>query len=366
MENERDEDKKIEKDVDRLSILEKIERGEISLEDAEAELAQVLESETPVDQMEVTEQVETEKPEDIDVLTRRERKLALAEKFQNWNSQKMVGLPDSWQWPWPGKNWQWMWQSFGYPVYVSHPIGVTEESELKIALHHGDLFISGWDEPALMINGAAFDVRIGQDENVIRVASSTGQLQIWVPDSVTRVEARVTPGDVWLRNIPADIDAYCQSGDLGCERIKGKVAVQANGGDVRLIGIEGAIDADVTRGNTDVRDISSTDVSLKSSEGDIWLSLDSVSSGEFRCENVAGDINLLTNGELACELLVEATEGGRISPVILPWQQLLERSEGKLHGILMGGGASISLIARGGKIYIQEPWINAFPVPSPG
>ncbi len=251
--------------MNRLSILERLERGEISLADAEAELEQTLESETPVAPMELAEPMEIEKPEDTDVPTKRERKLALAEEFQE--------LTDSWQWQWEGKKWQWVWQNSGYPVYVSHSIDITEESELKVVLHQGDLFIRGWSEPMLKINGAAFDIRAGQDENVIRVASSTGQLQIWIPNSITRVEARVLPGDVWLRNVSADIDACCQSGDLGCERVKGKVRVQVNGGDVRLMGIEGSIDADVTRGNTDVRDISSAHVSLKSSEGDICLNL---------------------------------------------------------------------------------------------
>jgi len=400
MGNER-EDMIEEKDGDRLSILEKIERGEISIEDAEVELAQALEEPEPpvakieiveqteevverteevaeqmeevaeqmeevAEQMEeVAEQMEVEKVEHIDIPTRRERKLALAEKFQSLNPQMMAGLKDSWQWPWPGENWQWMWQNFGYPVYISHSVEVTEESQLQVVLYQGDLFISGWDEPTLKINGAAFDVRTGQKDNVVRIASSTGQLQIWIPNNIASVEARVEPGDMWLRNISANVNVHCQSGDLGCERIRGNVKVQVNGGDARLMGIEGMIDADITSGNTDVRDISSNSVSLKSTEGNIWLSLDSVNSGQFRCESVKGDINLLTNGELACELLVEATDGGRISPVILPWQNLLERSENKLHGILAGGGASVNLIARGGKIYIQESWMNMFPIPSP-
>lgn len=354
------------KDEDRLSILEKIESGEISIEEAEVEFARALKPEIPTAQAEVIEQIETEKIDETDVPTRRERKLALAEKFQNWDPQMMVGLTDSWQWPWPGKSWQWMWQNFGYPVYVNHSIDVAVESELKVVSYQGDVFISGWDEPTLRINGAAFDIRIGQDENVIRIAGSTGQLQIWVPGSIKHVEVRVTPGDAWLRNISADVDVYCQSGDLGCERINGNLKARISGGDARLMGIQGSIDADVKSGNTDVRDISSTNVSLKSTEGDIWLSLNSVKSGNFRCESVGGDINLLTNGELSCELLVEATEGGKISPVILPWQRLLERSENKLHGILMDGGASITLISQGGKIYIQEPWMNEFPVSSPG
>ena len=360
MEKERDKDKIMDKSEDRLSLLEKIERGEISIEDAEVELIRILEeSEIPVDQMEAEEQKET------DIPTRRERKLILTERFQNWNPQMMVGMADPWQWPWPDKKWQWMWQNFGYPVYVGHSMDVTRESKLQVVLYQGDLLIRGWDESALKINGAVFDLRTGQDDNAIRIAISTGQLQIWMPSNISRVEARVISGDAWLRHICADIDIYCESGDLGCERIKGDIKARVNGGDARLMGIEGAIDADVTRGNSDVRDVSSTSVSLKSTEGDIWLSLDSVNSGEFRCDSSGGDVNLLTNGELACELLVEATDGGRILPVMLPWQRLLERSESKLHGILMGGGASISLMTRGGKVYIQEPCMNMFPAPSP-
>lgn len=380
-------------DKDRLSILEKIERGEISFEDAEVILRQTSEKigvgsvqgkkqERKVEQAKVEQTIEkvmtaftsakasdeASAEADAIVPTRRERKLALAERFQSWQPQMMVGLEDrdgSWQWPWADKSWQWMWQNFDYPIYIGHSIDVAEGSELQVVVYQGDLFIRGWDEPMLKINGAIFDIRIGQDEKVTRIASSTGQLQIWVPDHIARVEASVNPGDIWLSNISADIDLHCQSGDLGCEQIKGDVKARINGGDARLMGINGSIDVNVIRGNGEVRDINSPNVTLKATGGNIWLSLDSVNSGHFLCENKDGDINLLISGDLACELLVEATEGGRISPVSLPWQKLLERSEGKLHGILKGGGASINLISRGGKIYIQESWIKTFPTVSP-
>ena len=388
----------MEKDKDRLSILEKIERGEMSIEDAgavldrntggqgqetgqvpaEAEVAgkqeQVAEQ-TPAE-IEVTDEqaptetevADEEEVKEIYVPTRRELKLALAERFQNWQPETMVGLENrdgSWQWPWKDKNWQWMWQDFDHPVYIGHSIDIPEDSELHIVSYQGDLFIRGWDDPTLKINGAIFDVRIGQDENITRIASSTGQLQIWVPNGIARVKAEVKPGDIWISNVSADLDIKCESGDLGCEQINGNIKAYVNGGDARLMGVEGAIDVTVIRGSGEVRDISSPDVNLKATEGDIWLTLDSVSSGNFRCENEEGDINLLLNGELACELLVEATEGGRISPLTLPWQKLLERSEGKLHGILNNGGATISLATKGGKIYIQESWLKRFPTISP-
>jgi DUF4097 and DUF4098 domain-containing protein YvlB len=367
---------------DRLSILEKVEQGEISIEEAESVLKQAAEEvEEPIEQPE--EELKTvdyhentpepkleERRDETYAPTRRERKLALAEQFQDWQPQMMIGAVEEnaepRHWPWSDKRWQWMWQDFDHPVYVSHSIDISPESELNVVAYQGDLFIRGWDEPTLKINGAVFDVRIGQEDNIVRVASSTGQMQIWVPNDIARLTASVDPGDMWISNVSADIDVYSRSGDLGCEHISGSVRAKVNGGDVRLMGINGSIYANVIRGNSEVRNISSTDVTLKATEGNIWLSLDSVSSGNFRCENDKGDINLLTNGELSCELLVEATMGGRLSPVILPWQRLLERSEGKLHGILKDGGASISLITQSGRIYIQEPWTNKFPMPSSG
>lgn len=351
---------------DILSILADIERGILSIEEAEAELAGALdESHISKSQLEAIKPVSAEKSEEIHVPTRRERRLALNEKIRNPQPHMMAGLTTSDEgacpWPWPDSKWQWMWQNLGYPVYVSHSIDVKEGSELHVVLYQGDLFIRGWDEPHLKINGAVFDARSGQDGNIIRIASSTGQLYLWIPKSITRVDARVDPGDVWLSNISADVEIHCKSGDLGCEWIKGNVKVRVNGGDARLIEIEGSIDVNVIRGNSNIRNISSTDVSLKAAEGDIWLTLNSVNSGRFRCESSKGDINLLTDGELACELIVETSHGAMISPVVLPWQQLLERSEGRLRAILMGGGAHVSLIAKDGKIYIQESQMNTFP-----
>jgi hypothetical protein len=363
---------------DKLSILEKVERGEISIEDAESKLkgdSKATESATVQEkpQEKIKEQVKEKKdenymPRDINIPTRRERKITLAESFQNWQPHMMAGMTrtsdSKREWPWKDENWQWMWQNFGYPVYVNHSIEINQDTKLCIVQYQGDLFLRGWDEPMLKLNGAVFDVRIGQEENIIRIASSTGQMQLWVPKGVTQVEAKIEPGDIWISTVFADLDINCQSGDLGCERIKGNIKSWVNGGDIRLMGIDGTINANATRGNVEVRNIISNDVMLKSSEGNIWLTLDSVSSGRFRCENDKGDINLLTNGELACELLVEASMGGRISPVILPWQRLLERSESKLRGILNGGGASINLITQGGRIYIQESWAKGFPMPA--
>ncbi|MBD3185064.1 DUF4097 family beta strand repeat protein [Candidatus Poribacteria bacterium] len=386
------------KEEDRLSILERVERGELSIEEAEEVLRKVTEEEDDSDLEEILiglnderdEEVEEEEslapvpraqdsikniefPETDDftdegVPTRRERKMALAERLKDWQPDMMIGLaegrPMSWQWPWEDSNWKWMWQNFEYPIYVSHSIEVAEGSALYIVNFQGDLFIRGWEKPGLKIDGAVFDIRVGQDENTTRIASSTGQLQVWVPKVITNIQASAKPGDMWLSNIESEVDLHCQSGDLGCEHMKGNIKARVNGGDIRISDVEGSIYINAIRGNTKVRDIVSKDVTLKTTEGDISLNLDSVKSGRFRCENDKGDINLLTNGDLECELLMEATKGGKIAPVILPWQRLLERSESKVHGILKNPGASISLVTQSGRIYIQESWMNSFPMKS--
>lgn len=348
---------------DKLSILKKVEKGEISVEEAKEILGQISDEViSSVTEAKLEKQIEeTYDGKKAYIPTRRERKLALAEKFQSWEPNIMVSLEKevaSCQWPWPDNAWKWMWQNPEYPIYINHFMELSEGTSLNVFAYYGDLFIRGWDQPKLLINGAVFDLRIGQNSNTVNIASSTGQIQIWVPSSVTDVEAKVSPGDMWFSNMTANAKLNCQSGDLGCEHVKGDVKVLTNGGDARLISIEGAIYVNSIRGNTDIRNIQSSNVIVKSEDGDISLNLNSVSSGQFRCENNKGNINLITSGEVSCELLVEATKGGRIAPVILPWSRLLERSQNKLHGILKDGGAAISLITQSGTIYIQESWIK--------
>ena len=348
---------------DRLSILKKVEQGEISIEDAKEILGQMPEEDKPfIAKIEKKKELEDILPsKESYIPTRRERKLALAEKSQSLEPNVMITLEKDeakCQWPWQDKKWKWMWQNLEHPIYVNHYIDLSEGTQLKILSYYGDLFIRGWDEPKLLINGAVFDLRIGQDENSVNIASSTGQLQIWIPSSVTDIEAKVSPGDMWVSKVAANAKLECQSGDLGCENVKGDVRVMMNGGDTRLIGIEGDIQVNSINGNAHIRNIRSNNVIIKADEGDISLDLNSVNSGQFRCENDKGDINLITGDEISCELLIEASKDGKIAPLIIPWNRLFERSQYKLHGIIKDGGASINIITQSGTVYIQESWIK--------
>jgi len=212
--------------------------------DSQPEEEQPVDEQVEEEQATTAEPVEEKKREPGDFPTRRERKLTLAKKNQEWEPQVMLGQSKS-RWPWENLSWQWMWQNFGDPVYIEHSIDVTESGELQIVSYQGDLFIRGWDQPSLRINGAVFDARIGQEDDTIRLASSTGQLHIWIPAGIKSVSVRTEPGDVWLSNISADVEVNCQSGDLICQRLEGSIDAEADGGDVRLMGVDGAVKIDI-------------------------------------------------------------------------------------------------------------------------
>lgn len=342
---------------DRLSILRRVEKGEISVDEAKDEL----ESITEVKKSPLEEAIEEIVPEKSYIPTRRERKLALAEKYQRWQTDMMITLREGdfpCQLPWPDKAWKWMWQNPEYPVYINHSMELVEKTKLQICSYYGDLFIRGWDQPKLIINGAVLDLRIGQDEDIVSIASSTGQLQICVPFFIKNIEARVISGDMWLSNIKSNIQADCESGDLGGEYINGDIRCQVNGGDVRLVNVIGAIEVNTIRGNTNLRKFQSQDVNVNSLDGHISIELGPVSSGSFRCENDKGEINILISDDISCELIAEVSKDGRLTPIVLPWNKLLERSQNRLHGILKDGGATIKLITQSGIIYIQESWVR--------
>jgi len=257
-------------------------------------------------------------------------------------------------WPWPKESWQRLWQNFEHPVHVDQEFDLSDGSELLVVAYQGDLTVCGWEEPSLRVSTAAFDLRIGRNENAVRIASSTGQLELHVPDAISCIKAKVLPGDMLLTDIHAQrLEIECQSGDLRCEGIQGDIKAQLQGGDAQLFRIEGDIDITATRGSIQVQNVRSSQMNLKAS-GAISLILGPVDRGIYRCETDGADINLWLAEGSACELSAEATDGGRICPTDLSWSALSERSESTLKGTLKGGGASIALIAKGGQIHIRK------------
>ena len=331
-----------------------VEEAATALRKGNEESAEVASGEAEAQQAEEVVQEIEEEPREIP--TRRERMLALAERLRGWSAQDMASpfaTEEHRFWPWPKERWQRLWQNFEYPVHVDQEFDLSDGSELLVVAYHGDLTACGWDESSLKVSTAAFDLRIGRDENAVRIASSTGQLALHVPNSISRIEAKILPGDMLLTDIHAQkVEVECQSGDLRCEGIQGDLKARLQGGDAQLFGIEGDIEITATRGSIQAQGVRSSQMNLKAS-GDISLILGPVDRGICRCETDGADINLWLAEGSACELSAEATDGGRICPADLSWSALSERSESTLRGTLKGGGASIALVAKGGQIYIR-------------
>ncbi len=326
-------------DQNRLEILDRLDRGEISSQTAVRALAGEVEP----------------GPEPPPVQTRQERVCSLSERVREWDPQHMVTLDPNLParpWPWPEAAWQWFWQAFDRPVHVDHTLDLAGGSELYTVMYGGDLNLVGRSNPKLGIGAAAFDLRAGRDAETVRIAASTGSLDLKIPEGVSRLEARTLPGDLRIRDLQARrLSVTCESGNLRAERVRADVEATVLGGDGDLNRIEGDLSVRATRGTLRAREVRSTRIDLKADLG-IDLSLGRVDRGEVLCETAGGDIELSLAIDSACDLTAEATEGGAVTPAELPWTELSERSEQTLKGKVGGGGASIRLLARGGRIYI--------------
>lgn len=341
----------------RSEIIDRLDRGEISAQAALHALSGEAgpEAEAPALPEPAGAPAPLIAPEVPAVLTRRERLLALTERIRDWDPRHMVTLPSTPSprpWPWPEQPWQWFWQDFDHPVHVDHTLDLADGCGLFAVVYEGDLTLTGREDGALKIGAAAFDLRIGRDASAARIAAATGALDLRVPDAISRIDAKVLPGDLFIRDLRAQqVRVACESGDLRAEDIHADVEAHVRGGDADLFGIEGEIAVTAASGNIRAREISSTRMRL-TAQGNISLSLGTVTRGDFRCETRGGDIELFLARDSACALSAEATGGGTICPAELPWTELSERSQQTLKGTLRGGGATIHLVANHGRIYI--------------
>lgn len=176
-----------------------------------------------------------------------------------------------------------------------------------------------------------------------------------IPGAVTQAQAQVQtlPGDLRIRDLCLQrLQVRCESGDLRCEEVQADIDAELVGGDADLFQTKGDVRITAHQGHIRLRTAEARQVELVADEG-VELRLGKVESGHFRCETRGGDIEVSIGKDSACQLSLEAREGGMICPVKLPWSALQERSPHCLKGQLKGGGASIELVVHGGRIYLS-------------
>lgn len=174
-----------------------------------------------------------------------------------------------------------------------------------------------------------------------------------IPGAVTQAQVQTLPGDLRIRDLCLQrLQVRCESGDLRCEEVQADIDAELVGGDADLFQTKGDVRITAHQGHIRLRTAEARQVELVADEG-VELRLGKVESGHFRCETRGGDIEVSIGKDSACQLSLEAREGGMICPVKLPWSALQERSPHCLKGQLKGGGASIELVVHGGRIYLS-------------
>jgi hypothetical protein len=333
--------------ANRAEILGQLERGELSVAMASRLLAgEALES--APDSPAVEEGVPA-------ITTRRQRLADLAGQVRDWAPERMYTPADQppRSWPWPESPWQWFWQDLAHPLHLDHAFELAAGTHLFAVVYAGDLSLSGHSIPQLTLGAAAYDLRAGLRERALHLAAATGALELGVPGAVTQAQVQVLPGDVHIRDLCLQgLELRCESGDLRCEEVQADIEAELFGGDADLFQIKGDLRVRAHQGRIRLRQAEAHQVELVADQG-IEMHLGRVESGHYRCEARGGDLEVRLGGDSACQLTLEAREGGLICPVSLPWSALQERSPQSLKGQLRGGGATIELIARGGRIYLS-------------
>ena len=335
----------------RVEILGQLEKGEISVDAASRMLTggEVESAGAP----DAPDGLGAEAAQSAAVSTRRERLVALAERVQGWTPERMVTADSVRSWPWPECAWQWFWQDFAHPLHVDHQFDLAEGTQIHAVIYEGNLNLTGLGHHQLSLGAAVFDLRISRQELALRIAAATGALDLGVPGAVTQAEVKALPGDVRVRDLCLQrLQVQCEGGDLVCEEVQADIEAELIGGNADLCRTKGDVRITARKGRIRVREAEARHVQLVADEG-VELRLGRVERGLYRCETRGGDIEISLGRDSACDLALEAPEGGMICPVNLPWSALQERSPQVLKGQLRGGGASIELIARGGRIYLS-------------
>ena len=333
-------------------LLERLNRGEISATAAIQMLAEGNGGESESEEQ-IPVGVEERPVENGPIVTRQERLQAVAERAGGLAPEQMFSLaPERPTWPWPERSWQWFWQNVEHPLHVDQPFELGAGCQVQAVVYGGEMQVRGSGRTALDLGAAVFDLRIGREEEVLRLAASTGALELAVPAQVAELSLQALPGDVLVQDLMVRrLRLAGESGALRCRRLQANVAAELRGCDADLQGIAGDIEVRVQRGRIDVREIAAAQVELVADQG-ISLVLGRIDSGHYRCEALGGDVELSLDADSACELSVEVGEGGAVCPTSLPWTELAERSTQRLRGKLGGGGAVVEVVAREGRVYI--------------
>ena len=330
--------------VDKGAVLQRLERGEISVAEAIDGMRAVNGEGGPV----------AVSADGMPVLTRQERLRQLAAGAPALQDPALLaGAAGQEQaaWPWPDVEWQWVWQNPFGPQHIDHAVALDGGDNLCAVFYEGDVRVGRAQGESMEVGGAFYDMRLGRVGRRHYAAASAGSADLSLP-AMGEVVIGTLPGDLHIAGAKAQrLKASCQSGACRLENIEGDVDVDLRGSDLNAVDLRGKLTVRGLRAGVRGRLLACAEIDIEV-DGPIQLDLGAIEAGRVRCVAHTGDIEVSLSEGAALDLKAEAPAGG-VASCSPCWSALRGRSPVELDGAINGGGACVELKAAQGQIFLH-------------
>jgi hypothetical protein len=162
------------------------------------------------------------------------------------------------------------------------------------------------------------------------IDAKTGGGNIELADTTGTATLRTSGGNVSAKNLNGDVELRTSGGSILADSIRGAVDADTSGGDVRLMRIDGKIKGNTSGGNVRCSLVGANrEISATTSGGSIEIILPKAAAGNVRA----------------------TTSGGSISSDLSLTASSIK--EGRIEGVLNGGGPPIYAHTSGGSISLR-------------
>jgi DUF4097 and DUF4098 domain-containing protein YvlB len=210
------------------------------------------------------------------------------------------------------------------------------------------------------ITGSADVTTASGDVTIDRAGAATGNTasgDIKMTE-VRGAEVNTASGDVKLQGIRGAVRGRLISGDAILEHVDGEVRLSAISGDISARAVDGSFSATTVSGSINLRDYTGADTNLKSTSGDVQVSLSTRLTGTFEAATVSGEITIAIPRDSDCEVDLASTSGDIETDLQM---RNVSQSRRHLSGVVGAGRGRLKLRSVSGSLDVNETPAQAPP-----
>ncbi|UCH35061.1 MAG: DUF4097 family beta strand repeat protein [Armatimonadota bacterium] len=215
-----------------------------------------------------------------------------------------------------------------------------------IAVASGDVRVHGM-AGSVGVAAASGDIDISGGGRV-RATGASGDVSIV---SANRAEVNTASGDVELRDIRGPVQCRIISGDLTLANVSGDVRISTVSGDIRARQVRGAFSATTISGSSELSDYAGSDISLKTTSGDLETAFSQPLSGNFTARSISGDIAVAIPTGSDCTVELASTSGDIRLQVPM---RTVSQSRRRVTGVIGDGRGRLELSSVSGSLKVTE------------